>query len=301
MSKMISMTKRNCLVFLKDGSSVFFSLLSMLIVLMLTGVFLGEMNVSSIVNVLTEYGGERNAAVDEENARHMVQYWTLAGLMVVNSLTVTLTVIGTMVTDKAEHKLRSFYTAPVSKFVVAVSYIVSAVVIGFFFCSLTLTGYLAYILMTGGELLSLGAVTKVLGLTLVNVMIFSMLMYLIALFVKSNSAWGGIATVIGTLVGFLGAIYVPVGGLPSGVVKVLKCLPVLHSTSLMRKAMCEETIAETFTNVPAEVVEVYREEMGIDVVMKSNVMSDELQLLFLGIFGILTLVVIAVVAGKKES
>lgn len=300
MNKMISMTKRNCLVFLKDKSSVFFSLLSMLIVLMLTGVFLGEMNVDSIVNVLAEYGGERDAVLDEENARHMVQYWTLAGLMVVNSLTVTLTVIGTMVTDKADHKLKSFYTAPVSKFVVAVSYIVAAVIIGFFFCVLTLAGYLAYILMTGGEMLSFAPMIKVLGLTLINVMLFATIMYLIALFVKSNSAWGGIATVIGTFVGFLGAIYVPVGSLPAGVVKVLKCLPILHSTSLMRKAMCQDSIAETFTNVPTEVLEVYREEMGIDVVIKSNVMSDELQLLFLGICGMITLVVIAVAAKKKE-
>ena len=107
MNKMMSMVKRNCLVFLNDGSSVFFSLLSMLIVLVLTGVFLGEMNVSSIVNLLAEYGGERDTIVDEEHARQMVQYWTLAGLMVVNALTVTLTVIGTMVTDKADHKLRS--------------------------------------------------------------------------------------------------------------------------------------------------------------------------------------------------
>ena len=32
--------------------------------------------------------------------------------MVVNSLTVTLTVIGTMVSDKTSDKLKSFYTAP---------------------------------------------------------------------------------------------------------------------------------------------------------------------------------------------
>ena len=76
MNKMISMVKRNCMVFLKDGSSVFFSLLSMVIVLVLTGVFLGQMNVNSIVNLLAEYGGERDAVVDEANARQMVQYWT---------------------------------------------------------------------------------------------------------------------------------------------------------------------------------------------------------------------------------
>ena len=301
MNKMMSMVKRNCMVFLKDGSSVFFSLLSMVIVLVLTGVFLGQMNVNSIVNLLAEYGGERDAVVDEANARQMVQYWTLAGLMVVNSLTVTLTVIGTMVTDKADHKLRSFYTTPVSKLVVSISYIVSAVLIGFFFCMITLAGYLVYIFMTGGELISIGAVLQVLGLTFVNVIIFSIFMYLVALFVKSSSAWGGIGTVVGTLVGFLGAIYVPLGALPASVAKVLKCLPILHSTALMRKAMCEESMVTTFTNMPSEVLAVYRDEMGIDLVVKSHILDEKFHLLFLVICGMIALSAIAIVGKKKEQ
>ena len=108
MIKLTGMVKRNCLVFLKDKGAVFFSILAMIIVLALTGIFLGEMNAESVTDLLEQYGGARNAAMDKENARHLTQYWTLAGLMVVNSLTVTLTVIGTMVSDKTSDKLKAF-------------------------------------------------------------------------------------------------------------------------------------------------------------------------------------------------
>ncbi len=80
------------MVFLRDRGAVFFSLLSMLIVLMLMGVFLGNMNEEHVVYLLEEYGGIRDIPLDEAHAKELVQYWTLAGILVVNAVTVTLTV-----------------------------------------------------------------------------------------------------------------------------------------------------------------------------------------------------------------
>ena len=135
MNQVFHLTKRNCLVYIKDKSAVFFSLLSMLVVLMLMLFFLGDMNVNYVTELQELYGGERDSAVDLNNANYLVQYWTLAGLMIVNAMTVTLTVIGTLVTDRAGNKLKSFYTAPVNKFIVAISYILAAILVGFLVCT----------------------------------------------------------------------------------------------------------------------------------------------------------------------
>lgn len=301
MNKLIQLTKRNCLVYIKDKSAVFFSLLSMIIVLMLMFFFLGDMNVNYVTELQELYGGERDSAADLNNAKYLVQYWTLAGLMVVNSMTVTLTVVGTLVTDRARNKLKSFYTAPVSRLVVALSYILAAIIVGFVLCTLVFLLYMGFIGLMGGELLPLTAVFKVLGGTLVNVILFSVLMYLLALFVKSSSAWGGLATIVGTFVGFLGAIYIPVGSLPEGVTNVLECLPILHAASIMRKFMCVDALEQTFAGVPQEVVTVYREVMGIDVVMQDTILSTEFQLLFLAICGMILLAAIALVGRKHSS
>ncbi len=245
MSKYIALTKRNCMVFLRDRAAVFFSLLSMLIVLLLMGVFLGNMNVDSITDLLSEYGGLRDVAQDHDNALNLVQYWTLAGLMVVNALTVTLTV-------------------------------------------------------TGGVMLSAEAMLCILGYTLLNVCIFAITMYMLALFVKSSGAWSGIATVVGTLVGFLGAIYLPMGNLPSGVAKVLKYLPILHSTSLMRKICCEEILEMTFRDIPQPVTDGYREFMGITVTIGEHELNNIEQMLFLVLCGVAAFLVIIVI-GKRKS
>ena len=300
MSKYISLTRRNCMVFLRDKTAVFFSLLSMLIVLMLMGVFLGNMNVESITGLLAQYGGERDVALDNENATQLVQYWTLAGLMVVNALTVTLSVIGIMVTDANENKLESFYGAPVHRNIIALSYISAAVIIGMLFCMLTLGIALGYISATGGEMLSAGALAQIFGYTLMNVCIFAIIMYMLALFVKSSSAWGGIATVVGTLVGFVGAIYLPMGSLPTGVAEVLKYIPILHGTSLMRKVCCEEAIQTTFADIPQEIIDGYKEFMGITVMMGEKEAGNAFQLLFIGLCGVIAFTVVVII-GKRKS
>lgn len=300
MNQYINLTKRNCMTFLRDRGAVFFSLLTMLIVLMLMGIFLGNMNEESIVNLLKEYGGVRDALADEENAKHLVQYWTLAGILVVNAVTVTLTVTGNMVTDLHEGKLASLYSAPVSRSVIALAYITASVLIGTLMCVLTLGIALCYIVGSGGEMLSYEMLVKILLLIVLNVCIFAVIMYLAALFVKSSSAWNGIGTVVGTLVGFVGAIYLPMGNLPEGVAAVLKYIPILHGTALMRSACCEAALDHTFTNVPAELIAEYKEYMGIQIKMGEELVSETFQVLFLAGCGIIALIVMMAVQKKRN-
>ncbi len=149
-------------------------------------------------------------------------------------------------------------------------------------------------------MLSMEALAQILGYTLMNVCIFAIIMYMLALFVKSSSAWGGIGTVVGTLVGFVGAIYLPMGNLPAGVAEVLKYIPILHGTSLMRKVCCEEAIQMTFADMPQEVIDGYREYMGISVMMDGTEVQNVSQILFLCIYGVTAFLVIAILTKRKS-
>lgn len=300
MKKFFYLTKRNCLVFLRDRGAVFFSLLSMLIVLMLMGVFLGNMNEEHVVSLLGQYGGVRDVPLDEAHAKEVVQYWTLAGILVVNAVTVTLTVIGNRVSDVSGGKLASLYSAPASRGVIALSYVASAMLIGIFMCALTLGAALCYIAAAGGELLSFAAIGRILLLVVLNVGVFAVMMYFFAMFVKSSSAWSGFGTVIGTLVGFVGAIYLPMGNLPEGVATVLKYLPVLHGASLMRRACCGQALETAFAGMPPEVLSGYQEYMGIQVKMGGKMANSSFQALFLAGCGIMAFILTVLVQRRKD-
>lgn len=282
--------KRNSLIYIRDKSAVFFSLLSMVVVLGLMVVFLGNMNQDSIISLLSEYGGERNEQADLENAEYLIEMWTIAGILVVNTVTVTLTVVGTRIQDEEKKKLQSFYVAPVKSIKIALGYIFSAVFVGTIMCILTLVIAEVYLLIQGKPILNLEETVCVLGLILLNVFLYSCILFFVGMFIHSDSAWSGFGTIVGTLVGFVGGIYMPMGFLPEKVQTVLKALPVLHGNAMMREIFTKRALEQTFQGVPKEVVSEYKIYMGITVEVGDSIISNEIQVAFLLGFAIIMIV-----------
>ena len=299
MKLIFNLTKRNLLVYIRDKALVFFSLLSMLIVLGLMVVFLGQMNVDTVTEMLTEYGGIRDVQKDLDHATYLVSMWTVAGILIVNAITVATTVMGIMIHDQEKNILNSFYVAPVNRLKIALGYIFSTFVITTIICILTLALSEVYIFIVAGECLSLLSTIKAIGVILLTVFMSSCIMYLAALFVKSESAWSGLATIVGTLIGFIGAIYLPMGALPESVQNVLKGLPILHATSIMRKICTQDAIIKTFDGFPDEFLTEYKEVMGITVTMGEKNAGDIFQLSFLAGCGIIALIIAVVIVRKR--
>ena len=300
MKQIYYLVKRNTLNFFRDRSAVFFSVLSTLIILALMVVFLGSMNSASVVDVLAEYGGERDTATDEANAKYLIQMWTLAGILVVNSVTVTLTAIGCMVSDETRNRLASFYVAPVKRLYIALGYILSAWLVSTIMCTLTLLIGEGYMLLQGNPLLPLTALLKVFGMICINTFVYASLGYLFALFIHSESAWSGMLTIVGTLIGFLGGIYLPMSSLPESVGNVLKCLPVLHSTAMIREVITSDAMKATFAGLPDAVPEIFNEMMGVTITFDGQKITLMYQILFLLTYAIMGIIVAAIISNKRK-
>ena len=290
---------RNFLIFIRDKGAVFFSILSMLIVLALMVLFLGDMNSEDIVEVLQQAGAERDLEKDRANADYLVQMWTLAGILVVNSLTVTMTVMGNMIKDESGKKLAGFYIAPVKRIQVALGYILSAWVLGIVMCLITLAAGEGCMVFLGNKALPVDAWLKLIGMIVLNTFVYAAIAYLVALFIHSESAWSGLLTIIGTLVGFVGAIYLPMTMLPEKVAEVLKYLPVLHGAAMMRTICVKEALEETFAGVYGEAADICKESMGISVIMKGEEVSFTAQFLYLLLLGLAVIAAAALISRKR--
>lgn len=299
MSGVFYFVKRNCLIYFRDKSAVFFSLLSTLIVLGLMVLFLGNANSGQLVRVLAQYGGERDVVMDEKNAECLVQLWTLAGILIVNTVSISLTVLGAMVRDEASKKSMAFYVTPVKRYKISLGYILSAWVVSSIMCMVTLAVGELYFFLQGNDLLSVKNLVALCGLIFFNTFIYASIGYVLALFIHSNSAWGGMLTVVGTLVGFAGGIYINVGSMSEQVATALKCLPVLHGAGLMRQVCTQEILEKTFAGVPKEVVAVVQEEMGIVISMGEKAFSVEEELVFLLLYAIIA-VAVAVLLNRRH-
>ena len=300
MREIKSLVKRITLVYVRDRAAVFFSVLSMLIILMLVWLFLGDMNSNNIVNVLSDFGGVRDAAKDKENADYLIVVWTLAGVLLSNCVTISMTVMGNMIYDEEKNNLACFYVAPVGRIKIALGYVLSAWIIGVVMSTLTLGVAQGWLLLSGREALSVLEILQLFGMIVLNTFVYSSVSYLLALFVHSGSAWSGILTIVGTLVGFLGAVYLPVYMLPEGVASFLKGLPILHGVSMMRRVCVQTAVETTFAGLPEEVTEKFCENMGIVIHMGDTEITVGAQCIWLVILSVVTLVVATIVSQRRK-
>lgn len=299
MRQTLELIKRNFRLYVRDKSAVSFSLLTMLIVIGLMVLFLGDMNINNIVNLLEEMGVS-DLETGRENAALLILTWTLAGVTAMNSITVSISILGIMVQDQNSGRFQSFYTSPISRFKLSLGYIGASILGSSLICFITLIISDLLISINGGEVLSLLAHSKLIGIIIINSFCYSGLMYFVAQFIHSDNAWSAFSTIVGTLAGFLGAIYLPMGALPVAVQTILKCTPILHSTALLRKVFTESILAKTFYGLPDTIISEYQEVMGITVTSGKHILNPGIQVALLCLCGIIILIVSATVMKRRK-
>lgn len=245
---MLEFTKRNLSVFFKDKASVFFSLLSVFIIIGLYALFLGD--------VMT-------ASVDVPGARFLMDSWIMSGLLAVTSFTTTMGVFGFIVDDRAKKINKDFTVSPIKNRSIIGGYILSAMVVGVLLSVLALVFAEAYIMAYGGSMLSFIQAVKVFLLILLSTVANSSIVLFIVSFLKSNNAFATASTIIGTLIGFITGIYMPVGSFPEIVQWVIKLFPVSHAAVLFRQVMMETPISESFSGAPEAALTEFKNQLGI--------------------------------------
>jgi len=294
-----TMTGRNLKLYLRDKGSVFFSLMSMLIVIGLMVLFLGDIQKENILYLLEEFPG-RDAAADEKNAGLLILSWTCAGILSINAVTVTLSALSAMIKDKVSGRLNSIYTTPVSRLIIALGYVLAAWAASVFICMLTLLITESYGVICGLEWFSAVTHMRLIGMIMVNSFTYAAFMYAAAVLIQSEGAWSGLGTIIGTLTGFLGGIYLPVGQLSESVGNFMKGTPIIYGAAMFRDIMTKNILETTFAEIPDEVTDTYREMMGIDLIVFDHKVTVGMSLALLLIFGIIFLMIGVTVARYKK-
>lgn len=246
---MIRFAKRNLKIFFRDKSAVFFSLLSVFIIIGLYALFLGDVWTSSLKNLT--------------GVRYMMDSWIMAGLLAVTSVTATMGAFGIMVEDKAKKLIKDFNASPIRRSSIAGGYILGAIAIGIILNLVTLVLAELYVVANGGQWMDAATLAKALALILLSTVTNTSLVLFVVSFFSSTNAFTTASTIIGTLIGFLTGIYLPIGQLPSSVQWVVKVFPVSHAASLFRGVMMADAMSKTFENAPEQTLSQFKQVMGV--------------------------------------
>lgn len=261
MEELLILTGRHLKVYLRDRSAVFFSLLSAFIIIGLMAFFLGDMNVDAILEIAGPFATV--GAELETLANHLVLSWTFAGILSINAVSVSISVYSGMIRDRVTGKLNSIYTAPVSRLKISLSYIMAAWAAAVLVCVLSLGVMELFGVARGMEPYSPMEHVQIVVMIIGNSFVYAAMMYALAMIAKTEGAWGGFGTVIGTLVGFLGGIYLPIGTLSDGIATMMKCTPIIYGTAAFREVMTKGVLEQTFDGVPEQITKEYQKAMGI--------------------------------------
>jgi multidrug/hemolysin transport system permease protein len=187
---------------------------------------------------------------------------TLAGMVAVTSVTSCLGSLGVSVEDK-KTAAKDFYTSPVSRAKITMGYIFGSGTVGLIMTLAALALCVAYIAANGGGFPGGGDWVRLLLTAALSVLCGNAIMFFISLFVKTQNAFSALSTVVGTLIGFLMGIYIPIGTLPEAVQWVIKCFPMSHAASMFRQILADPELSALFQNAPPEALSGFREAFGV--------------------------------------
>ncbi len=260
---------RNLKLFFRDRMAVFFSLLAVFISITLYVLFLSSTMMDGELGQLS-------------NGKEMLNLWLLGGLMSMGAVTTTLAGYETMITDRVDGKEKDFFVSSMPRYRLATSYIIAAIIIGFTMVSLTLFMGMVFFYMADGVTLTLAQIAKSLIISLGNVTASAVILFPLMQRLKSRSAYSNFSALIGTLVGFLLGVYIPIGVLPSFAQMLIKLFPITHGCALLRSLFTHELLTDA---IPVnDIVVQVEEELGNTLTLGDHLMStNEHVIVLLGV------------------
>ena len=248
MFNITSLIKRNVKVFLRDKAAVFFSFLSVIILLGLYFLFLGRQYTT---------GGSFDSI--EDNLKTFLGVGVImGGVLVINTVSLSLGVMGTIVSDIETRRLEGFMVTPIERYKVILSYFISStlvtVVLSLMMWGLTIL----YVGLSSGYWYNLETILVSSLLILFYTFISSALMLFLVTLIKSQNAFGALAGVLGTVIGFMSGIYMPLFVLGKGMSNVASVVPFTHMTILLKQVILKQAYAE----LPAPFAEALGQSYG---------------------------------------
>ena len=274
MNAVMALTQRNLKLFFRNKPLVFFSLLSVMIVVGLYVLFLGDINVQNIRNEV----GRDIPQIDA-----LVFAWMLPGAVAISTMTLALGNMERLVDDAQSETISDFMVSPVTRVQLILSYVISTILIAFLISVLMVGVSLLVVWSKGGDWMQPWTLVQVLGIVLLMIISNSLLSLLIASFITSANTYGVVNSITGTFIGFVTGCYMPMGIMPVFVQNLFNALPVSMGASLLRQLYLAPIMDEVFAGAPETVVRDYRIFQGIDLVMFGQVLSPALMFTAMGL------------------
>jgi len=280
---MLALLKRNFILYFRNRSGVFFSLLGALISFLLYIIFL-QKNLTDAWSQLPD-------------KTSLLNNWLMGGTLAVTGITTSFTALTQMVQDREHQVDQDLFLTDLGSWGLQASYLISSIVISFvmqlfMFVVMSLYFQESPVLSHLAEVALIMLLSSVLS-SLVNAILIHRF--------QSVDSLGKLATIVGTASGFLVGTYVPLGVLPNFAQLLMKCTPATYIASLYRQVLMKEQLADTFIG-NSDLLTEFQEKMGIELKWQELLTKEKTYLIVVSIslVAILLWLLLVKVSSKRK-
>ena len=253
---MLALLKRNFILYFRNRSGVFFSLLGALISFLLYIIFL-QKNLTDAWSQLP----------DNTN---LLNNWLMGGTLAVTGITTSFTALTQMVQDRENQVDQDLFLTDLGSWGLQVSYLISSIAISF----VMQVFMFAVMGLYFKESPVISHLPEIALIMLLSSLLSSLINILLIYRFQSVDSLGKLATIVGTASGFLVGIYVPIGVLPDFAQIIMKCTPATYIASLYRQILMKEPLETAFTG-NSRLLKEFQEKMGIQINWQELLTKEE--------------------------
>ena len=253
---MLALLKRNFILYFRNRSGVFFSLLGALISFLLYIIFL-QKNLTDAWSQLP----------DNTN---LLNNWLMGGTLAVTGITTSFTALTQMVQDRENQVDQDLFLTDLGSWGLQVSYLISSISISF----VMQVFMFAVMGLYFKESPVISHLPEIALIMLLSSLLSSLINVLLIYRFQSVDSLGKLATIVGTASGFLVGTYVPIGVLPDFAQIIMKCTPATYIASLYRQILMKEQLEITFTG-NSNLLKEFQEKMGIQINWQELLTKEE--------------------------
>lgn len=293
------LTKRNMLIFFKNKTTIFFSLIAPVLILLIYILFLSDFQVNMIMDSF------ENINLNKSEIKSIVNSWVISGIIGISILTVALNTMFITISDRETKVFNDFQASPVNIINLTLSYFISAVIITF---TISLTFAIVgtiYLLSTGGSmfLFSFVEILKLLGIILISSLSAVIILMFITSFFKKTSTAASFTGIFTALIGFLVGAYLPSSFLPKGVQNVANLVPGTHSTSLFRQLYLDKVFnnSNIIDKVSSEFIDSIKNQYSYNLIVFNYEFNTITMLLYLLLSIIVFFVIYLLISNYRKK
>lgn len=293
-----SLVERDIKLFFKDRTFFLVAMVSPMILLLLFVTFLKSIYVGTFEEIFNSFG----AVIDAGLTDGAVTVYLFASLLSVSCVTVAFCCNVMSIQDKIHGVENDFKVTPVSRTIVAFSYLMATFLVSVLICLIMFALLMIIALCMGQFYFDATSIIGGIGNIILLSLFGSILSSIVCYFCSTEAQVNVITATVSSCYGFLCGAYMPISQFSNEIGNFISMLPGTYGTSLLKNHLLSGYLAKMQDGgLPIEAAEAIREGFDLKLTLFGNEISTNVMWIVMIAAIVILSIIFAIISLKRKN